>query len=305
VLGTRVRLGALAVTSTLAAAPRLDMAAAEKVGEEILKAINEHDYQKEGVHLRPASPSASPRIPECADGAERLFQCADEALYRAKRGGKCRVSRLVPRVLPVPAVRVHPSATSSPAPCSGGDGGMAGRPRDARRHRGPALRAGQGCFVASGVRIGDGCRIQNHVSLYGGVELATTCSSDRPPPSQCPPPPRALPEEAAFEATRIARGASIGANATIVCGVSIGRERVRRRGAVVTRDVPDHALVIGTPARIRGWVCACGETVSRAKARPPAGDLCQVRPRPQSGQNRGPNRRRQGRAEVVISRPSW
>jgi UDP-2-acetamido-3-amino-2,3-dideoxy-glucuronate N-acetyltransferase len=130
---------------------------------------------------------------------------------------------------------------------------------------------GQGCFVASGARIGDGCRIQNNVSIYGGVELgddvfvgpsAVFTNVSRPR--------AAYPRKPAFETTRIGRGATIGANATIVCGVAIGAHAFIGAGAVVTRDVPGHALVLGAPAPIAGWICACGATVARAKVRPPA-----------------------------------
>jgi UDP-2-acetamido-3-amino-2,3-dideoxy-glucuronate N-acetyltransferase len=128
---------------------------------------------------------------------------------------------------------------------------------------------GQGCFVGSGVRIGDGCRIQNQVSLYDGVELdddvfvgpSAVFTNVRRPRA-------AYPRKSSFESTRVARGATIGANATIVCGVRIGENAFIGAGAVVTGDVPDHALVTGSPARIQGWICACGEAVSRARARP-------------------------------------
>ena len=130
---------------------------------------------------------------------------------------------------------------------------------------------GQGCFVASRVRIGDGCHIQNNVSLYAGLELdaevfvgpsAVFTNVSRPRVRY----PRTAEQ---YEPTRIGQGASIGANATIVCGHRIGEYAFVAAGAVVTRDVPAHALVMGVPARIRGWLCACGATVSN-QADPPA-----------------------------------
>jgi diguanylate cyclase (GGDEF)-like protein len=93
VLGTRGFASRFGGDEYVAALPGLDLAGAEAVGEEILKAVNEHDYEKEGVHIRPGISIGVAAFPECAASAEQLFQCADEALYRAKRAGKCRVSR--------------------------------------------------------------------------------------------------------------------------------------------------------------------------------------------------------------------
>jgi UDP-2-acetamido-3-amino-2,3-dideoxy-glucuronate N-acetyltransferase len=128
---------------------------------------------------------------------------------------------------------------------------------------------GQGCFVGGTVRIGNGCRVQNHVSLYDGVELegdvfvgpsAVFTNVSRPR--------AAYRRKPSYETTRVGRGATIGANATVVCGIRIGVHAFVGAGAVVTRDVPDHALVLGAPARIVGWICACGDTISRARTRP-------------------------------------
>jgi UDP-2-acetamido-3-amino-2,3-dideoxy-glucuronate N-acetyltransferase len=128
---------------------------------------------------------------------------------------------------------------------------------------------GQGTFVGAGARLGDGCRIQNHVSIYGGVELdddvfvgpsAVFTNVKRPR--------AAYPQKPAYETTRVGRGATIGANATIVSGVTIGAHAFIGAGAVITRDIPDHALVVGAPGRIGGWICACGEKIARAAKRP-------------------------------------
>lgn len=127
----------------------------------------------------------------------------------------------------------------------------------------------QGCFVGGTVRIGNGCRIQNNVSLYDGVELeddvfvgpsAVFTNVSRPR--------AAYPQKPAFLRTLVRKGATIGANATILCGITIGEHAFVAAGAVVTRDVPAHALVEGAPARIRGWSCACGECVVREERRP-------------------------------------
>jgi UDP-2-acetamido-3-amino-2,3-dideoxy-glucuronate N-acetyltransferase len=119
---------------------------------------------------------------------------------------------------------------------------------------------GQGCFVAPGVVIGDGCRLQNHVSLFQGVTLeddvfvgpSAVFTNVRRPRAAFPTPrERYLP-------TLVRRGASIGANATILCGVTVGQGALVAAGAVVTRDVPPFALVVGQPARVVGLVCTCG-----------------------------------------------
>ncbi|HKQ68990.1 MAG TPA: acyltransferase [Polyangiaceae bacterium] len=123
---------------------------------------------------------------------------------------------------------------------------------------------GQGCFVAAGVVVGDGCHVQNNVSLYEGVTLEDDVFVG---PSavftNVPKPRAAYPTRHSYVKTLVQTGASIGANATIVCGVRIGRHALVGAGAVVTRDVADHAVVVGNPARARGWICVCGETVRK------------------------------------------
>jgi UDP-2-acetamido-3-amino-2,3-dideoxy-glucuronate N-acetyltransferase len=120
---------------------------------------------------------------------------------------------------------------------------------------------GQNVFVAGGAVVGDRCRIQNNVSIYDGVELEDDVFVG---PSavftNVKNPRAAVSRKSAFVKTRVGRGATIGANATIVCGVEIGEYGFVGAGAAVTRNVLAHALVTGVPARRTGWVCACGET---------------------------------------------
>ena len=123
---------------------------------------------------------------------------------------------------------------------------------------------GQNVNVSNNVIIGNGCKIQNNVSLYEGVELeddvfcGPSCvfTNDLTPRAKYPK------GRAAYKKTLLKRGASIGANATIVCGNTIGEWAMVAAGAVVTTDVPDHALMMGVPARIRGWVCECGDVLT-------------------------------------------
>ena len=122
---------------------------------------------------------------------------------------------------------------------------------------------GQNVNVANNVLIGNGCKIQNNVSLYEGVQLedfvfcGPSCvfTNDLTPRAKYPK------GRAGYLDTLVKEGASIGANATIVCGHTIGRWALIASGAVVTRDVPDHALMVGVPARQRGWACECGEVL--------------------------------------------
>ncbi len=120
---------------------------------------------------------------------------------------------------------------------------------------------GQNVNVSNNVRIGNGCKVQNNVSLYEGLELedyvfcGPSCvfTNDLTPRAKYPK------GNANYKRTLIKIGASIGANATIVCGHTVGKWAMVGAGAVVTGDVPNHALMLGVPARRVDWVCECGE----------------------------------------------
>jgi UDP-2-acetamido-3-amino-2,3-dideoxy-glucuronate N-acetyltransferase len=124
---------------------------------------------------------------------------------------------------------------------------------------GPGCVLGQNVFVGRDVAIGEGTKIQNNVSVYEGVRIGRRCFIGPSAVFTNVKTPRAEVERKdAFEATVVGDGATIGANATIVCGMSIGRYAVVGAGAVVTADVADHRLVHGVPAREQGWACRCG-----------------------------------------------
>lgn len=124
---------------------------------------------------------------------------------------------------------------------------------------------GQNVFVAKNVRIGDNVKVENNVSVFEGVTLEDDVF--------CGPscvftnvinPRSHVPRMHEYRPTLIKKGASLGANSVIVCGHSVGRFSFVGAGAIVTHDVPDHALVVGNPARRIGWVCACGVRLSNS-----------------------------------------
>ena len=118
---------------------------------------------------------------------------------------------------------------------------------------------GQNAFIGRGVKIGNNVKIENNVSVFDGVTLendvfcgpACVFTNVKRPRSR-------ISQNGNFTPTLVRQGATIGANATIVCGNTIGRYALIGAGSVVTTGVPDYALAHGNPARIQGWVCQCG-----------------------------------------------
>lgn len=117
---------------------------------------------------------------------------------------------------------------------------------------------GKNCYVDSGVIIGSGVKIQNNVSVYHGVEIENDVFVGPSAVFTNDFYPRAFGDDWKVTETHIKHGASIGANATIVCGNTIGEFATVGSGSVVTKDVKAHALVVGNPAKQIGWVCKCG-----------------------------------------------
>ena len=155
---------------------------------------------------------------------------------------------------------VHPSAYVD-QPCEVGDGTKVWH----FSHVMPRCKLGKRCIlgqnvhIAAGVVLGDNVKVQNNVSLYEGavieddVFLGPSCvfTNISNPRSQ-------VVRRHLYEPTRVCKGATIGANATIVCGHTVGRYAFIAAGAVVTKDVPDYALMIGVPARQAGWMSRHG-----------------------------------------------
>lgn len=159
-----------------------------------------------------------------------------------------------------PNVFVHPSSYVD-EPCEIGEGTKIWHfshvMKESRIGRGCSI--GQNVLVARGVQIGDHCKIQNNVSVYEGVILEDYVF--------CGPsmvftnvinPRSEIERKSEYRATRVGRGATLGANSTILCGHDIGEYAFIGAGAVVTKDVPAYALMLGTPARRAGWMCRCG-----------------------------------------------
>ncbi|MEZ3424966.1 MAG: acetyltransferase [Lachnospiraceae bacterium] len=127
---------------------------------------------------------------------------------------------------------------------------------------------GQNVNISNNVHIGNGVKIQNNVSIYEGAELgdyvfcgpSVVFTNDISPRAKYPK------GRDGYKKTILRTGATVGANATIVCGHELGEWCMVAAGAVVTKDVPAHALVAGVPAKQAGWVCECGKVLSR--------DLC-------------------------------
>lgn len=155
---------------------------------------------------------------------------------------------------------VHESVVVDP-PCRIGDGTKIWH----FSHVMPDCDIGSSCIIGQGVHIGRACRIGNRVKVQNGVSVYTGVTVEDDVflgPSMVFTNvinPRAFIErKAEFRPTLVKRGASIGANATIVCGITLGEYCLVGAGAVVTRDVPAFATVYGNPARQHGWTCWCG-----------------------------------------------
>jgi len=135
---------------------------------------------------------------------------------------------------------------------------------------GRSCNIGQNVVISPGVTIGDNVKIQNNVSVYTGVVLEDDVF--------CGPsmvftnvinPRSHVSRKHEYQQTLVGRGASLGANSTIVCGHTIGQYAFVGAGAVVTRDVPDYALIVGNPGRITGWMCQCGRKLASGSTPPP------------------------------------
>ena len=187
------------------------------------------------------------------------------------------MSRSEPMADTKPTIRIHPTAQVS-ADAVIGSGTNIWNWVQVRE----GVKIGENCviskgvYIDSGVVIGSQVKIQNNVSLFHGVTVEDgvflgphVCfTNDMWPRAVNPDGSLKSVTDWVVAPTLVSRGASIGANSTIRCGVTIGAWAMIGAGSVVTRDVPDHALAMGNPARIKGYVCKCGQPVKV----PPAND---------------------------------
>jgi acetyltransferase-like isoleucine patch superfamily enzyme len=164
-------------------------------------------------------------------------------------------------------VRIHPSADVSPEAQIGAGTAIWNQVQIREGSKiGTNCILSKGVYVDTGVMIGNNVKIQNYVSIYHGVTLedGVMCgphcvfTNDRLPRAITPDGSLKGGQDWGITTTLVRWGAGIGANATIVCGITIGQWALIGAGAVVTRDVPDYGLVFGNPARLRGFVCPCG-----------------------------------------------
>jgi UDP-2-acetamido-3-amino-2,3-dideoxy-glucuronate N-acetyltransferase len=186
----------------------------------------------------------------------RVLEACQQSLER----GGAPVRLTAAPAAPAPCYFAHPTATIDPG-CEIGEGTKIWH----YSHVMPGARIGRGCnfgqnvLVARDVVVGNNVKIQNNVSVYEGVTLEDDVF--------CGPsmvftnvinPRSHVSRKHEFRETLVRRGATIGANATILCGHTVGRFAFIGAGAVVTKDVPDYALMLGAPARVAGWMCECG-----------------------------------------------
>jgi acetyltransferase-like isoleucine patch superfamily enzyme len=174
-------------------------------------------------------------------------------------------------------IRIHPTAEVSEK-ANIGDGTSIWHQCQIREgaNIGEKCILGRGVYVDAGVSIGNHVKIQNYVSVYHGVSLEDgvfvgphVCfTNDMRPRAINPDGSLKAADDWVLSPTRVKRGAALGANSTIRCGVTIGEWAMIGSGSVVTKNIPDYGLAVGNPARLVGYVCACGEKLIQVESTP-------------------------------------
>jgi acetyltransferase-like isoleucine patch superfamily enzyme len=169
-------------------------------------------------------------------------------------------------------IRIHPTAEVSPK-AEIGEGASIWHQAQVREGAriGKNCIIGKGVYVDAGVVLGDNVKIQNYVSVYHGVTIEDgvfvgphVCfTNDLKPRAVNPDGSLKAADDWELSLTRIQRGAALGANSTIRCGITIGVWAMIGAGSVVAKDIPDYGLAWGNPARLHGFVCPCGERLEK------------------------------------------
>ena len=235
---------------------------AERDGGQVIPIPKEEPLRKECEHfLDCVKTMARPRT--SAESALHVLEVLDACGRSLNQNGA-----RVPLIEDAPRYFAHPT-TVIDQPCQIGDGTKIWHFSHIMENAvlGPGCNLGQNVVISPGVRLGKNVKVQNNVSIYTGVQLEDDVF--------CGPsivftnvinPRSHINRKSEYQKTLVKRGATLGANSTVVCGTTIGRYAFVGAGAVVTRDVPDHALVLGVPAKQVGWVCSCGVRLQEALA---------------------------------------
>ncbi len=227
---------------------------AERDGGQVIPLPKEEPLRKECEHFLECVRTRSTPLTN-GENAVRVLQVLDACGRSLNQSGA-----RVPLVQETPKYFAHPTAVVD-QPCQIGEGTKIWHFSHIMESAilGPGCNLGQNVVISPGVKLGRNVKVQNNVSVYTGVELEDDVF--------CGPsmvftnvinPRSHINRRKEYQKTLVKRGATLGANCTVVCGTTIGRYAFVAAGAVVTRDIPDYALVMGVPAKQVGWVCSCG-----------------------------------------------